>query len=180
MTRPWQEIVGKGFTAEEFQNYCDDYAANLEGDVWKPEFVVLHNTQIPTYAAWQKGQAGLHNINGLVGYYRDDQKWSAGPHLFVADLIWVFTPLTVHGVHSPSWNGITWGVESVGDYDNEEFVDPVRENVISALKSLHGAAGLDPITLKLHREDPLTTHACPGKNIVNVKTEIIQEVADRL
>jgi hypothetical protein len=183
MTRPWQGVVGESFTPEEFQNYCDAWAANLEGDAWKPEFVVLHNTQLPTYEkpsndVWRKGPNGINNIRALEHFYQNVKGWSAGPHLFVADLIWVFTPLTVHGVHSPSWNEITWGVESVGDYDTEEFADPVRENVISALKSLHQASGIDPVTLKLHREDPLTEHACPGKNII--KSEIVREVADRL
>ena len=45
-------------------------------------------------------------MRNLEAYYRDEQDWSAGPHLFVADdLIWVFTPLRTSWVHSPSWDG---------------------------------------------------------------------------
>jgi len=41
-------------------------------------------------------------MENFVKYYRDKHKWSAGPHLFIDDkMIWVFTPLTVSGVHSP-------------------------------------------------------------------------------
>src|SRR5712692_11270909 len=64
---------------------------------------------------------------------RSDNELEVPPHLFVADdLIWVFTPLTVSGVHSPSWNSITWGVEMVGNFDTEDFQDgpgaAVRKN----------------------------------------------------
>jgi hypothetical protein len=179
MTRPWQATVSKSFTPATFQEYMDEYVSNLSGPDWVPDFVVVHNTAIPRYNRWHKGENGLLNIRALEAYYRWDQKWSAGPHLFVADLIWVFTPLTVPGVHSPSWNGVAWGVETVGDYDKEPFVDPVRENLISALKSMHGALGADPVTMKFHREDPLTTHkGCPGANIH--KPELVRLVAERL
>jgi len=53
----------------------------------------------------------------------------------------------------------------VGDYSTEQMVPALQANAISALTTLHGALGLDPSTLKLHREDPLTTHICPGSNI---------------
>jgi len=43
---------------------------------------------------------------------------------------------------------------------------------------LFSVLGIDPHTMKLHREDPLTTHACPG-NAVR-KLEIIQDVQDAL
>lgn len=62
-------------------------------------------------------------MQNLQSYYRDTMKWSGGPHLFVADdLVWAFTPLTVPGVHSPSWNNVSWGVELVGDYSTEQIV----------------------------------------------------------
>jgi hypothetical protein len=94
-------------------------------------------------------------MSGFESYYRDTQGWSAGPHLFVADdLIWVFTPLTLLGVHSPSWNSIAWGVELVGDYAVEQIPGPLKNNAISALATLHGSIGLDASTLRLHREDP--------------------------
>lgn len=170
----WKGIVGANFTAAEF----DHYIATVQFNAWRPQFVVLHNTAVPKLADWHKvsGQARMH---GLANFYQNEQKWSAGPHLFVADdFIWVFTPLNVSGVHSPSWNSISWGVEMVGDYEVETFDPSVRENVLSALTSMHATLGLDPSTLKLHKEDKLTTHNCPGKNIV--KTEIINGIQKRL
>jgi len=68
-------------------------------------------------------------------------KWSGGPHVFVADdLLWAFTPLTVPGVHSPSWNDVSRGVELVGDYSTEQIVPGLKANAISALAKCRQAA----------------------------------------
>jgi hypothetical protein len=67
-------------------------------------------------------------------------------------------------------------VEMVGDYSIEPFGGAVRSNVLKALSTLHAALGLDPNILRLHKEDPRTTHICPGSNVV--KAEIIQGVHD--
>ena len=172
---PWKGIVGQGFTSDGFT----DYVKTLTFDDWRPQFVVLHNTGDPTFAQWHS-VAPERRLAGLESYYRDDQQWSAGPHLFVADdKIWVFTPLTTSGVHSPSWNHVSWGVEIVGDYDHELLRSDVRANAIAALTTLHAAIGLDPATLKLHKEDPQTTHTyCPGTRIV--KDDIISAVRANL
>src|SRR6266851_1193049 len=115
----WKGIVGHGFTPEEF----DHYVASLIFGAWRPQFVVLHNTASPRLSQWHS-VPGVQRMRGLETYYRDTQGWSAGPHLFVADdLIWVFTPLTTSGVHAPSWNHVSWGVEMVGD-DTVEPFDP--------------------------------------------------------
>lgn len=157
----WKGIIGQGFTAEQFA----DYVATLAFPLWRPSFVVLHNTGSPTFAQWHS-VPGATRMENLQTYYRDQQHWSGGPHLFVADdLIWAFTPLTVPGVHSPSWNNVSWGVELVGDYSTEQLPEALRSNAIAALATLHGALGLNPGTLRLHREDPLTTHICPGSGI---------------
>ncbi len=159
----WKGIVGKGFTKEEFATYI----AGVQMGPWRPQFVVLHNTAIPKLADWHK-VSGEQRMRNLEDYYKNTQKWSAGPHLFVADdKIWVFTPLTVPGVHSPSWNAISWGVELVGDYQTEQFKSPLKDNAIRSLALLHQLGGRDPRTLHLHKEDPNTTHkGCPGKNVV--------------
>jgi N-acetylmuramoyl-L-alanine amidase len=172
----WKGIVGKGFSAEDFDSYCH----TLQWVAWRPSFIVLHNTGVPSLAQRPKGLTQQH-IKGLEAFYRDEQKWKAGPHLFVDDKqIWVFTPLTVSGTHSPSWNKLALGVEMLGDYEKEDFSVgrglKVRRNAVAALATLTAILGLDPQTLRLHREDPLTTHACPGKNVR--KLEVIQEVQD--
>ena len=170
----WKGIIGKAFTADQF----DAYVAAVSFDTWTPDFVVLHNTAVPTFAQWHT-VPGATRMQGLQHYYRDVQHWSGGPHLFVADdFIWVFTPLNVPGVHSPSWNAISWGVELVGDYETETLSAAVRDNAVAALATLHAAIGLDPDKLRLHKEDPRTTHNCPGKNIV--KADVITWIGDRL
>lgn len=172
----WKGIVGQAFNADEFDDYCH----TLQWTQWRPSFVVVHNTQEPSLAGAPNGLT-RQRIANLEAYYRDDQKWSAGPHLFVDDKrITVFTPLTVSGVHSPSWNKVALGVEMLGNYDREAFDSgrglAVRKNTVQALATLCAILGLDPHTIRIHREDPLTTHKCPGTNVR--KLELIQEVND--
>ena len=170
----WKGIVGQGFTPDNF----DTYVATVVFDSWRPQFVVLHNTAVPTLSQWHDVPGSQRMLN-LENYYRNTMQWSAGPHLFVADdQIWVFTPLNVSGIHSPSWNSVSWGVEMVGDYETEPFGDAVRGNTIRALAALHATVGLDPNSLMLHKEDPRTTHNCPGQNVV--KSDVIQSVAAQM
>ena len=174
----WKEIVGKSFSPEGFQAYCQ----GLHWTTWRPSFIVLHNTGSPTLAQRPAGLTRQH-IDNLVAFYRDEKGWSAGPHLFVDDLqIWVFTPLTTSGVHSTSWNSQSLGLEMLGDYDHDDFASGrglrVCANAVSAMASLSMVLGLDPTGMHLHREDPLTTHACPGSGVR--KLEMIQRVQDAL
>jgi rhodanese-related sulfurtransferase len=87
----------------------------------------------------------------------------------------------VSGVHSPSWNSIALGVEMLGDYDKDAFDSgrgaKVRDNAVAAMATLSAVLGLDPNTMRLHREDPATTHACPGKNVK--KLDVIQRVQEQ-
>jgi N-acetylmuramoyl-L-alanine amidase-like protein len=170
----WKGIVGKPFDPQGFA----EYVAGLRFDAWRPQFVVLHNTAVPTLADWHS-TPGPQRMKNLEAFYRDTQGWSAGPHLFIADdLIWTFTPLTTPGVHSPSWNSIAWGVEMVGDFNTEPFSPLVRANAISALATLHARLGLSPQALRLHKEDPKTTHDCPGKHVS--KADIVDAIVARL
>jgi len=171
----WKGIIGRGFRPQEFK----DYVGTLTFGDWRPQFVVLHNTSSPRLSQWHS-HPGEERMRNLEAYYRDEQGWSAGPHLFVADdLIWAFTPLTTSGVHSPSWNGISWGIEMVGEYEEEPFNAGVRENTVDALAILHAWRGIDPDTLHFHKEDPKTTHKeCPGKNVD--KDDMIQRVKNRM
>jgi hypothetical protein len=164
----WKGWIGRGFTPAAFALY----ATTLDLSLWTPQFLVIHNTQIPTFADWHD-VSGAQRMQGLADYYRHDQGWSGGPHLFIADdYVWLGTPLSVPGVHSPSWNAVSWGVEIVGDYDHEPFRDDVKANVISALASLHRLAGWTEPKIKLHRDDPLTEHTyCPGSAVNRVELE---------
>lgn len=170
----WKGIIGKSFPAQGF----DQYLHSLTWQQWRPSFIVLHNTAIPNLAQRPDGFTSQH-IKNLEVFYRDQQKWSAGPHLFIDDKqIWVFTPLTVSGTHSPSWNKLAIGIEMLGDYSKEPFNSgrglAVRNNTVAAIASLSAVLGIDPETLRLHKEDKATTHNCPGKNVI--KAEIIKEV----
>ena len=172
----WKGIVGTSFSADDFDSFCH----SLHWTAWRPSFIVLHNTAVPSLAQRPKGLTKQHILN-LESFYRDTQKWSAGPHLFVDDKqIWVFTPLTLSGVHSPSWNKIALGVEMLGDYATEKFDSgrglAVRRNAVAAVASLSAVLGLDPDTMRLHKEDTKTTHDCPGKNVD--KAKFIQSVKD--
>ena len=174
----WKEIVGKSFDTAGFETYCH----GLQWNAWRPTFITVHNTSTPSLAQRPRGLTKTH-IGNLVDFYRDQQKWSAGPHLFVDDRqIWVFTPLTLSGVHSPSWNKLALRIEMLGDYEKEPFDSgrgrAVRDNTVAAMSTLAAVLGLDPASMRLHREDPLTTHACPGKNVR--KLELIQQVQDLL
>lgn len=172
----WKGIIARSFTADQFDSYCH----GIQWPAWRPSFIVLHNTGAPSLAQRPDGLTEQH-IRNLESFYRDTQKWNAGPHLFVDDRqIWVFTPLNLSGTHSPSWNKVALGVEMLGDYEKEVFADgrglSVRQNTVAALATLCAILGIDCETMRLHREDPLTTHACPGKNVR--KLEVIQEVND--
>jgi hypothetical protein len=161
------DVVWRGWTASAFTP-ADfiRYVASLRWYSWRPQFCVAHNTEIPTLAQWHH-TGGVQYMENLKHYYRDTKGWSAGPHLFVDDaVIWVGSPLTSPGVHSPSWNPISFGIEAVGDYDREPMNAAVFQNLASALATLHDALGIDPNTLRFHKEDPATTHTgCPGKNL---------------
>jgi len=171
----WKGIIGKNFSIDDFADYC----STIQWTTWRPSFIVLHNTYIPSLKDRPNGfdQGAIQNF---VSYYRDEQGWSGGPHLFIDDhQIWAFTPLTVPGVHAPSWNQVSLGIEMLGNYDVEDFDSGrgalVQKNAVAALAILSSVLGLDPETLRLHKEDPLTTHkSCPGKNVV--KSNVIQGI----
>lgn len=66
----------------------------------------------------------------------------------------------------------------LGDYSKEKFNSgrglKVQQNAVAAVATLSAVLGLDPETMKLHKEDPATSHDCPGKNVY--KTAFIQAV----
>ena len=160
------------------------HVALLKWGVWRPQFIVLHNTGAPNLAKWMATPGGEdQRIHNLEHYYRNQQKWSSGPHLFISPTgIFRGTPLTTAGTHTPSWNAISLGIEMAGDYEHEAFNEDVRENTVHALAVLHTALGLSPEPFKLgvrglhfHKDDTRTTHrACPGKNVS--KADMVKRV----
>src|SRR5215831_390182 len=146
------------------------YLQSLNFSSWKPSGIVLHNTASPTYQQWwHSGTPPNQRIKNLKDYYQS-LGWSAGPHAFNDGVSWwIFTDWNKKGVHSPSWNGTRLGVEMVGDFDKENpYTDPcvkVWDATVAMFGEALGFFGWDcnGTIIKLHKEDPRTTHACPGR-----------------
>lgn len=176
----WTGTLGQPFEADDFETYVQGLGAP---PAWV-QFMVIHNTGAPTLKQWHDSPAdrpaGLRRteqrLANVTHGYRQ-QGWKGGPHLFIDErFIWTFTPLWLKGTHSPSFNSIAWGVEVVGDFDREEWSAQHRALVVAAFAILHEWRGLDPSSIKLHKDDPRTTHDCPGKGIASKKAEFIAEV----
>ena len=171
-------IVGKAFSPAEFAKYV----AALSFDSWRPEFCVRHNTGSPTLAMRPDGLTAQH-IENLKSYY-ETLGWHAGPHLFVDDRqIWVFSSLLHPGVHSPSWNGISFGVEQLGEFGSEDYTTgrglAVQQNAVAAIAVLSHFAGIDSHSMRDHLEDPETTHKdCPGSSCHDRKAPFMDAVHD--
>lgn len=173
-------IIGQSFTPEQFQVYVQ--GLNLPKCGWQGEFIVLHNTSVPSLA--QRPDGFSHdNMLALADYYQNTMHWHAGPHLFIDDhFIWAFSPLTSPGVHSPAWNNISYGIEQLGEYETEEYGgsvrgSAVRANAVAAMAIICHAVGIDSHSMHLHREDPITTHkSCPGHFCADTKEDIMDRV----
>jgi hypothetical protein len=163
---PNSPLLGIGFTVANFKKYLD----TLQLKDWKPSFVVLHNTVTPSLQDRPNGFSEA-NIIGLMNFFTDVQHWKGAPHLIIDDKkIWVINPLIKPGVHSPSWNKTSIGISMLGNYETEP-VDSGRgkevlDNTIAAIALLEKKFGINPDSLKFHRDDPRTMHSiCPGKNV---------------
>lgn len=180
--------VKQAFDQEGFRKYV----LALPPSNWRPSMVVWHNTAAPTLAQWlasaqvdyKAGKiAGITRIQNLENFFRYDNHWSGCPHLFVAnDFIWVMNPLTAPGVHSPSWNSISFGIEMIADFA-EESPDSgealkVKNNTIAATAVLCEAFGIPTDRIVWHKQDPKTTHDCPGELIIPEKQTMISAVED--
>ena len=179
----------KVFTkADDLKEFID----GLKWTAWRPRFIVLHNTGAPNQKQWndflaKKGNTLLKRLGNFESFYRVNQKWKAGPHWFVSQQGWLMgTPSTQRGTHTPSWNAISLGIETVGDFDSDAFDDKTRDNVIHLLACLHAALGIQPEPFELgvrglhfHKEDKATTHKhCPGKAVS--KPDVVKRVADAI
>lgn len=184
----WTPIVRKAFNLDQLK----DYINALDFSQWKPSLIVWHNTGLPTIEQWEKSTQedlskglipGITRINNLQDYFKS-QGWSAGPHFFVwKDVVWAFTPANKKGVHSPSWNGISIGIEMIADFDKEDDETGtgllIKNNTIALTAMLCEKLGLDPQQcVKLHKDDLKTTHDCPGHNIAVDKEKMIDSVLE--
>jgi hypothetical protein len=175
-----------GFTPEEFKTYVE----TLEWSAWRPLFVVLHNTAEPNLAQWAHGANERQRILNLNNYYKTEEGWHSGPHLFISpSQIWVACDLTADGVHCSCWNRLSIGIEMVGDYANESFDSgdgaKARDNAVAALAILHRRLGLKPDGFRLgvsglhfHRECVRDHHNCPGPHVD--KADMVSRVREAM
>lgn len=168
---------------EEFEAFV--WAKKFNG--WTPNFPVVHNTSVPDlklYNEWMatKKLTPLQWARNLVSFY-SGKGWQGCPHIFVAPNAIIALNSLVHpGIHTPSWNNFSWGIETVGEFEREKFDDEIKENLIAVLGILCSRIGMNPSDYKLgvrglhyHKEDKATTHkTCPGKNMV--KSTLIKDV----
>jgi hypothetical protein len=177
----------RGFAPIAFARFVE----GLAWTAWRPRFITLHNTAVPTLAMWMDpNHPAQQRIVAQKHYERDILHWHSGVHLFVAqDLIWNVCDLTQVGVSVSCWNHLTLGVEMVGDYATESFDSgpgaQVRENAVSALAVLHRKLGLRPDGFKLgvrglhfHKECRRDHHDCPGRNVV--KADVVARVLTQM
>lgn len=135
------------------------------------QFLTLHNTGAPYTMA---SVGACQRMKNLAHYYKN-LGWSSGPHFFVmGDKVCPATPVSLPGTHSPSWNRTGIAVEVEGDYRSGKH-DPKSGAGATAFataawvfQELLAWLGwsVDRERVRLHREDPRTTHACPG-NLVS-------------
>lgn len=158
-------VIGCPIRPENFATYVNA----LPFATWIPRGIVVHNTSAPTLAQRPLGFMQSH-MNNLRDYYAG-LKWSSGPHLFIDDKnIWLFSPLTSRGTHSPSFNATHIGIEMLGEYSSE---DPwsgrglgVLRNTKAAILALGARFNWTTQEILFHKQDPKTTHKdCPGKLI---------------
>jgi hypothetical protein len=176
----WRGTIGKLIKPEDFAAYVDrlvfhpflpEVGVKIGSSPPSPA-IVLHNTAAPNHSQWA-GHDVVDRLKNITADYQSKKPaWMGGPHLFIDwHCIWLFTPLWQQGTHSPSWNQTSWGIEMVGDYDKEPFNSGdgalVRDNAALAVAVLLKRLKLKPTsdTLRLHKEDHGTTHACPGVNV---------------
>lgn len=149
-----------------------------------PKFAVLHNTDTPDIALYEKWVAAGKPTpeqwgRNLASYYAG-LGWNSMPHGFVLPdgRILLGAPFNVQGTHTPSWNRFSIGIEMVGNFDRETFAGtPTEKTAVALFGELnkffewepdHYVRGVQGI--HFHKEDIATTHKnCPGKNAVKPK-----------
>lgn len=197
----WTPIVGKAFKVSELEAYINSLSFT-----WRPSMIVWHNTGLPTINQWEEtAQRDIKNglipgttrIKNLVNYYKNQNGWPSGPHWFVyKDLLWAFTPSNQKGTHSPSWNGTSIGIEMIADFSKEDDEKGagalIKKNTIALTAILCEKLGIRPEigtvlskkplrisgSIFLHKQDPRTTHNCPGKNIAQDHEAMVEAVQE--
>ncbi len=153
---------GLGFTRDEFKKWL----ANSPKPSWV-QFMVSHNTAAPYIKPPVKPSTRIQNL----GAYYKNLGWSTGPNIIVIlDKVYIGTPWGYPGTNSPGFNGKGLGVEVEGDYRTGHHDPKTGDGLVAwntaawVFAETLAWLGLpvDGTHLKLHKEDPKTTHDCPG------------------
>jgi hypothetical protein len=151
-----------------FKSYLDKI-----GIPWHPAAVTIHHTAMPALCHRPQGLTTQHMRN-IRHYYENSLNWSTGPHLFVDDTEIPFkgmTPFEEKGTHARSYNRDSWGIEVLGNYDQE---DPKTGRGLECWKNAALATSIllkrigkhpDKTSIRFHRDDPKTSKTCPGKKV---------------
>lgn len=155
-------------TIEEFSAHLK--AHNPDIAPWATG-IIVHHTYRPLQSQWR----GRTTMDGLKNFYIG-KGWDAGPHIFVAanspnpadDGIWQLTPLNMVGIHAGVCNSHNWGMEVVGDYDNESWSAETQKLAIGVIGELFKWRSLSVTNtnVKGHR-DCNSPKTCPG-NAINM------------
>ena len=149
-------IINKKLSKKEFIEYVKRY--NFTRLVNK---LVLHHTWKPTLENWK----GQDTIFAMKRYY-ERKNWSAGPHIYIANNIWLFTDFNTQGIHAGKGNYRSIGIEMVGNYWYKKPQGKVLENTISVLEILEEKLGLNlEKDLYFHRDFAFKASGCPGYSI---------------
>lgn len=178
-------IVGRRFSPGQFIEYVK-WVKDNEDYTWSPSGITMHHTAFPDLSIRPDGFTEQHMINMRHGYMTDNG-WRHGPHIFTDDHgIWVFNPLSIHGVHAVSYNFTRYGIEMLGNFDTEsDWNHPrgiaSRQNGQFAAAVLMKYAGISRAKLNFHRHDPETSKTCPGTFVPFSKfEEEVLELSDQI
>ncbi len=173
-------FVGARFSPDAFRRHL----AQLTFADFRPEFVTVHHTAVPSLAQRPNGFSAAH-LQNLRSYYEREKGWSGAPHVFLDDQpdgIIVFQRLDRRGVHAASFNARSWGVEMLGNYDTESFTTgrgaEIRTLAIDAVALMCERLGVNADSVRFHRDDPKTSKTCPGTGIE--KQVLLNAVATRM
>lgn len=174
-------IDGKPYSHDELIAHINslDFSAwkHKDGSPGKLKFVVVHNTSNPTKRLWlswtpEKRQQYILNMQGYYG----GMGWAGGPHYFVTPTVdpvaFGFNRPLVDGTHASCFNTGSLGIETVGEFDVEDFDAVTQGNLVLLLAMIHIKAGLTPAPylygqhgLHFHVECKADDHDCPGRNV---------------
>jgi hypothetical protein len=150
------------------------FAAHL-ATVRRPSWcsgITNHNTYRPDETTWR----GIASMRTIRDYYRDTNKWHAGPHLFLAahasnamDVgIFQMTPLSNQGIHAGACNSNRLGIENVGDFDARPPTAEQYTLLITINLLILQAWGLPPSSVNVHNEC-MVGRTCPGKYLTGTQ-----------